>query len=319
MGNKRQIGDIMGYREELIELVKEWTEDAIDISDNWDEWEDFLTKQDYIKTYDEVYEMDLSHLQSFGHDFDNTEDYINDDGTWNVEQLISEDNDITKMSNGCYFVHHQQYIDDYVIDLFYEQQAEKEKQKHLNWSLNQAYIDLDQSYNGFNRFDALLFIFGHDFGSQKLYFASDMEKVRRELLKCIKSVLNLIDDSIYDGSIELWLPNHNVWSDAEDEHYCELIMFGGYEIFADGQKILNSDAIILKDEESIRTLEYFTYENMNQLCDYIGELFEFYKNDVFNVGDKEYEQEINQKLNDIINNYWMNTIEFDYAEFYSHI
>ena len=81
---------------------------------------------------------------------------------------------------------------------------------------------------------------------------------------------------------------------------------------------MDSDAIILKDEESIHTLDYFTYENMNQLCDYIGELFEFYKNDCFNVGDKEYEQEINQKLNDIIDDYWMNTVEFDYAEFYNN-
>ena len=190
------------------------------------------------------------------------------------------------------------------------------KQKHLDWSLNQAYIDLDQSHNAFNRFDALLFIFGHDFGNQKLYFASDMNKVRRELLKCIKSVLNLIDKNIDDGSIELWLPNHNVWSDAEDEHYCELIMFGGYGVFEDGHQILESDAILLIDDDGIRTLEYFTYENMNQLCNYIGEAFEFYKEDVLNVGNKRYEQVINKKLNSIIDNYWGDTIEFDYGEFY---
>lgn len=307
----------MGYREELTELVKEWTEDNIDITDNWNEWENFLTNQGIIKTYDEVYKMDLDHLHSCGHDYGDT--YITDNGEWDVESLIEDDGDITLMSNGCYFVHSQQYIDDYVIDLFYEQQKEKERQQHLNWSLNQAYIDLKESNNGFNRFDALLFIFGHNFGSQKIYFASDMDKVKRELLKCIKSIVNLIDDNIYDGSIELWLPNHNIWSDAEDEHYCELIMFGGYEILSDGQKILDSDAIILKDEESIRTLDYFTYKNINELCDYVGELFEFYKNDCSDVGDKEYEQEINEKINNIIDSYWMNTIEFDYAEFYSNI
>lgn len=307
----------MGYREELTNLVKTYTEDNIDITDNWDDWEKFLTNQDIIKSYDEVYEMDLDHLCSCGHDYGDT--YITDSGEWDVESLIDNDEDITLMSNGCYFVHNQQYIDDYTIDLFYEQQEEKAKQQRLNWAINQAYIDLKESSNAFGRFDALLFVFGHDFGNQKVYFASDMDKVRRELLKCMKSVINLIDDSIYDGSIELWLPNHNVWSDAEDEHYCELIMFGGYEVLSDGQKILDSDAIILKDEESIRTLEYFTYENINQLCNYIGEVFEFYKNDCFNVGDKAYEQKINQKLNDIIDNYWMNTIEFDYAEFYSNM
>ena len=307
----------MGYREELTNLVKVHTEDNIDITDDWNDWENFLTEQGIIKTYDEVYEMDLDHLRCCGHDYGDT--YITESGEWDVESLIDNDEDITLMSNGCYFVHNQDYIDGYTIDRFYEQQEEKKRQQHLNWSINQAYVDLKESSNAFSRFDALLFIFGHNFGSQKVYFASDMNKVRRELLKCMKSVVNLIDDSIYDGSIELWLPNHNVWSDVEDEHYCELIMFGGYEILSDGQKILDSDAIILKDEESIHTLEYFTYENINQLCDYIGEFFEFYKNDCFNVGDKAYEQEINKKLNSIIDNYWMNTIEFDYAEFYSNM
>ena len=246
----------MGYREELTNLVKVHTEDNIDITDDWNDWENFLTEQGIIKTYDEVYEMDLDHLRCCGHDYGDT--YITESGEWDVESLIDNDEDITLMSNGCYFVHNQDYIDGYTIDRFYEQQEEKKRQQYLNWSINQAYIDLKESSNAFSRFDALLFIFGHNFGNQKVYFASDMDKVRRESLKCIKSVVNLIDDNIYDGSIELWLPNHNVWSDAEDEHYCELIMFGGYEVLSDGQKILDSDAIILKDEESIRTLEYFT-------------------------------------------------------------
>lgn len=191
------------------------------------------------------------------------------------------------------------------------------KQEAINWAITQAYKDLNESSNAFSRLDALLFIFGHDFGEQKIFFASDIDKVKKELLKCIKDTLNVINDIIYDDSIDLWLPNKNIWSDEEDDHYCQLIKFGGYEILADGQKILDADAILLIDEESNHTLEYFTYENMNELCDYIAEVFEFYKNDVFDVGDKAYEQEINQKLNKIIDNYWMNTIEFDYAEFYN--
>ena len=52
-----------------------------------------------------------------------------------------------------------------------------------------------------------MFVFGHNFGNQKLYFASDMEKVRRELLKCILdiepkeiTILNpeIIGSSYYD-------------------------------------------------------------------------------------------------------------------------
>ena len=303
----------MEYREELIKLVQMWTEDNIDITDNWSEWETFLTEQGYIKTYDEVYEMDLSYLQS-QQDM-NYWAY----GKWDVDALINDDNDITKMSNGCYFVHNQSYIDESDIDLFYEQQEAKAKQERLNYAITQAYKDLDKSFNAFSRFDALLFVFGHDFGSAKINFLSDINKVKEESLKCIQDVLNLMNKSIDDGFIKLWLPNHNIYSNEEDEKYCELIRFGGYSILEDGQKILNADAIILKDEESIQTLEYYTYENMNQLCDYIAELFEFYKEDVFNVGNKKYEQAINKKLNKIIDQYWKDgKIDFDYAEFYKN-
>ena len=112
----------MGYREELTELVREWTEDCIDITDNWNEWENFLTEQGYIKTYDEVYEMDLNYLVS-----NQDMDFWNEEQEeWDVESLIINDNDITEMSNECYFVHNQQYIDDYIIDLFYEQQERKD-------------------------------------------------------------------------------------------------------------------------------------------------------------------------------------------------
>lgn len=181
---------------------------------------------------------------------------------------------------------------------------------------NQSIIELDTSSNGFNRFESLLNILKNDFGDNRIYICTEIYKTRQEILHCINDVLNIVNDIIYDGSIELWIPNHNLWSDDEDNHYCKLIKFGGYEILSDGQKILDSDVIILKNEESIHTLEYFTYENINEFCEYIEEIFKFYRKDVSDVDDKAYEQAINKKLNQIIDNYWMNTIEFDYAEFY---
>ena len=300
------------YREELANLVETWTEDNIDIRDNWNDWEEFLSEQGYIKTYQEIYDMDLNYLI-------NEKDYNywdEENQKWNVESLIENDNDITKMSNGCYFAHNQQYIDDYIIDLFYEQQEEKAKQQRLNWSITQAYIDLDKSINGFSRIDALLFILAHNFGEEKIYFASSIGKVKKELLKCLKDFLSLVFHSNFDTQISLWIPNHDLWSNEEDEHYCDLIRFGGYEILSDGQKILDSDVIILKNEESIHTLEYFTYQNIDDFCEYIAEICESYKNDCYDVGDRTHTKEINEEINKIIDNYWMNTIEFDYAEFY---
>lgn len=301
----------MGYREQLIELMQEWTEDEIDITDKWTEWEEFLTKQGIIKTYEEVYEMDLNYLISTK----NYDYWDEENGRWDVERLIIDDNDITKMSNECYFVHNQDFIDESVIDDFYAEQEEKRMQKAIEENITQAYIDLKTSINAFSRFDALLFIFAHNFGKEQIYFATEMSKVRQQLLYCINDVLSLVNDTIYDGSIKLWIPNHNLWSDEEDEHYCELIRFGGYEILSDGKKILNSDVIILKNEENIQTLDYFTYQNIDDFCDYIAEVFEFYKNDCNDVGDRAYSEEINKKINNIIDNFWMNTIEFDYAEF----
>lgn len=303
----------MGYIEELTKLVKKYTENEVDITENWNEWEDFLSDQGYIKTYKEVYAMDLAYLQN-----NKDMDYWAY-GKWDVDALIENDEDITPMSNGCFFVHNQESIPQSVIDEFYKQLKDRKKQQALNYAIFQAYEDLHYSENGFSRFDALLFIVGHDFGyeSEKLYFASDIKKVKRELLECFKEVLKLMNDSIDDGYIELWLPNHNEYSNEEDEKYCKLIRFGGYSILEDGQKILNSDAILLKNEESIHTLEYFTYQNMHQLSNYIGELFEFYKKDCFDVGDKEYEQEINEELNRIIDYYWKNgKIDFRSADFF---
>lgn len=176
-----------------------------------------------------------------------------------------------------------------------------------------AYISLKNSNNGFKKFKSILTIFKNNFGEQKIYWASNIDKVRKQLLYCINDVLDLINDNIEDGSIRLWIPNHT-YSNEEDEHYCELIYFGGYEILSDGQTILDSDVIILKDEESIQSLDCYKYENMDYFFNYIEEVFEYYEKDVRDVDDREYEKEINKKLNNIINQYWQNTIEFDYAE-----
>ena len=178
--------------------------------------------------------------------------------------------------------------------------------------------DLNISNNGFNRFQALLTILKNDFDGIRLYLCTDIDKTKQQILYCINDVLKLINHSIYDGSIQLWIPNHNMWSNEEDDHYCELIKFGGYEVLSNGQQILDSDVIILKNEESIHTLDYFTYQNIDEFCNYIEDVFSFYRKDVSDVDDSDYTYEISEKINKIINQYWMNTFEFDYAEYYLH-
>lgn len=310
----------MGYREELIELVKEWTEDSIDITDDWNEWEEFLTQQGYIKTYKEVYEMDLSHLQSFGHDFDNTEDYINDDGTWNVEQLISEDNDIVKMSNECYFVHNQDYIDEYTIDKFYEQQAEKQKQKMLELKITQAYMDLKLANNGYNRLEYLLTIFKHNFGKESIYLLTSQDKTKKEFVKCMNEVLEIRNHFGEDYGYFHTIIFENTASDEEDEKYMKVLKHIGYDAFCqNAENILESDFVILENYDGNQDVQWFTYENIEDFVNYIEDVVLLIRKEVIAIGDKEFEIKVHQKLEEIIDNYWMNTIEFDYAEFFSNI
>lgn len=303
----------MDYREELAQLVEKWTEDKIDIRDNWNEWEEFLTKEGIIKTYDEVYEMDLRYLV----DNQLLSFFDEDKKEWNVDKCIQFDDDITKMSNGCYFCHMQINIDDFIIEEFYQEQKEKEQQKETEQAITQAYTQLYEKYdeNGFNRFKALLLILRNNFGKEKLYFLTDINKVKRELLYCINEVLiDHINTSVDNGYSKLWIPNH-VHSNNEDEHYCELIRFSGYQILENGAEILESDVIILEEEDNNQTLHYFTYQNIDEFCDYIESAFNYYINDFEYIDNKKYLYEENQKINDIIFKYWGNTIEFDYAQF----
>ena len=291
----------------ITELVKQWTEDNIDISEQYQKWKMFLKTNGYLMSYKEVYQMDLEYLQSNkDHKFFNEET-----NEWDVKSLIAVDNDIEKINNNLFFVHRQQYIDKDDIKSFY-------KQEHTILAVKQAMNDLNISNNGFNRFQALLTILKNDFDWARLYLCTDIDKTKQQILYCINDVLKLINHSIYDGSIQLWIPNHNMWSDEEDDHYCELIKFGGYEVLSNGQQILDSDVIILKNEESIHTLDYFTYQNNDEFCNYIEDVFSFYRKDVSDVDDSDYTYEISEKINKIINQYWMNTFEFDYAEYYLH-
>lgn len=102
-------------KEAIIKLTKEWTSDNIDVSKYWKKWYKFLQTKGYIKTYQEIYDMDLAYLQcNKDYDF-----WIN--GEWDVDLLINNDNDIEQIDNNLYFYHHQELIDEDIIDEFYEQ------------------------------------------------------------------------------------------------------------------------------------------------------------------------------------------------------
>lgn len=318
------------HKETFIKVAKDFMLNYgdIDVEKDYEKWVEHLSP--YIYTLEYAVKCDEDWIYCNRKDVwcDYTEEEKEEiEANWDewIIGFVEADNDYTEITddeNGqrYFFRHNQECLDISEIEDFYEtydierplSDAEIKQQKE-NKKMLQAYYDLNISYYGFKRFKALLHIFKNDFGEQKIYWASNIDKVRKQLLYCINDVLDLINDNIEDGSIRLWIPNHT-YSNEEDEHYCELIYFGGYEILSDGQTILDSDVIILKDEESIQSLDCYKYENMDYFFNYIEEVFEYYEKDVRDVYDREYEKEINEKLNNIINQYWQNTIEFDYAE-----
>ena len=178
----------------------------------------------------------------------------------------------------------------------------------------QEYINLKISNDGFNRLKSLLNIFNNDFGEEKIYFLSNMDKVKKEILYCLNDVLSALDDVLGTGNLKLWIPKHYA-CDEEDEQYCELIRFGGYNVIRDADAILGSDVIILKCDDGNQTLKYITYENIKPLCKEIEEYFNFCINMLLHIGNYEKIKEINDEINDIIDYYWnKGKIDFDYAE-----
>ena len=179
--------------------------------------------------------------------------------------------------------------------------------------MKQEYMNLKISNDGLNRLKSLLTIFNNDFGEEKIYFLSNMDKVKRETLYCLNDTLNVFN-GILGRNLKLWIPKHYA-CDEEDEQYCELIRFGGYNVIRDADAILASDVIILKDDYGEQTLEYIIYENIKPLCKEITEYVNFCTNKLLHIGEYEKIKQINDEINCIIDYYWnQGCIDFDYSE-----
>lgn len=297
------LGDKMDYREELAKLVETWTEDNIDIRNNWNDWEEFLSSQGYIRTHDEVYEMDLNYLiNEKDPDFWNKETQ-----EWDVESLINCDEDITEMSNGCFFVHNQEYIDEYDIERFYEQLEERKRN-------TEAYLTLSDSKNAFKRMNSLIKLLKNDFGRERIFFASSMDKVRKESVKCLIDILTIRNTYFSDyGLFKIIIFNHTT---NEDDKFVKVLKHIGCANFCyDAQTILESDVVILSECDSIQDAYYFTYENIKDFGNYIEDVLSIIEKECNDIDDIDFTAKINKRINHIIDNYWQNTFEFDYANF----
>lgn len=294
-------------REQLRKIVKEWTENNIDIEEDFNNWCEFLTKEKYIQTYDEIYQMELEHLSSEKEIYD--EYYDKENSIWNVDKLINDDNDIEMIIDGLYFVHNQSYIDKYIIDDFYEY-------KEINNRVKYAYRNLNKLHDNFNRAKSLLIVLQNDFGIYKHYLSTDIQYTRERMLIAIKDILNImyVYNNDNDYSIELFV------SDNTKSQYQKLIKdliyyTNGYDILKNSDIILESDAILFETDASKHTVQYYTYDNIDELCDYIEDVFSNFVKFVLHLYDREEIQQINQELGEAIDNCW-DRIDFDYYQFY---
>lgn len=295
----------MDYREELANLVETWTEDNINIRNNWNDWEEFLSEQGYIKAYQEVYDMNLNYLIN-----EKDYDYWDEKNQqWNVESLIEDDNDIVKMSNGCFFVHNQEYIDEYDIERFYEQLEERKRN-------TEAYVTLRYSKNAFKKMNSLIRLLKNDFGKEKIYFASSMDKVGEESIKCLIDILRIRNTYFSDCGTFRAIMFDNTNTTEEDNKYIKILQHIGFADFCyDAQTILESDFVILTEWENIQDVMCFTYDNIKDFGNYIEDVLSIIEKECNHIDDIDFTAKINKRINHIIDNYWQNTFEFDYANF----
>ena len=99
------------------------------------------------------------------------------------------------------------------------------------------------------------------------------------------------------------------FTNTDDELYKHFIDFGGFnQVLMQGNDILNASIILLDNSTEKHLIKCFDISHENDAYDIIDESIEAMKD--------TYLDEDNDAINEIINEFWMNTIEFDYEEFY---
>lgn len=184
--------------------------------------------------------------------------------------------------------------------------------------MKQKYMILkNKEEDAFKRMNALLYILKNNFGEEVIYFASDMDKVRKELTKCLSELLNIRNNNfgMDYGTIKAIILDKDIKSESEDEKYVKIIRHCGYDVFEYGSDILASDVVILVECDGIHDAYWFTYQNIDDFANYIEDVLSIIKKECDDIDDADFTYVINKKINNVINKYWMNTVEFDYAEF----
>lgn len=182
--------------------------------------------------------------------------------------------------------------------------------------MKQKYMILkNEEEDAFKRMNALLYILKNNFGEEVIYFASNMDKVKKELTKCLSDLLNIrnYNFKMDYGTIKAVILDKDIKSEYENEKYVEIIRHCGYDILEYGSDILASDIIILTEYDSIYDAYWFTYQNIDDFANYIEDVLSIIEKECDDINDINFFNEINNEINDVINQYWGNTIEFDYA------
>ena len=176
--------------------------------------------------------------------------------------------------------------------------------------MKQEYVILQKSKNSYKRCKALINIIKRDFGEEVIYMCTPIEKAKEEILKCFNNIFKYISwlNHIDETEKVYHFYRMSCFTNTDDELYKHFIDFGGFnQVLMQGNDILNASIILLDNSTEEHLIKCFDISHENDAYDIIDESIDAMKD--------TYLDEDNDAINEIINEFWMNTIEFDYAEF----
>ena len=177
--------------------------------------------------------------------------------------------------------------------------------------MKQEYVILQKSENSYKRCKALINIIKEDFGEEIIYMCTPIDKAKEEILKCFNNIFKYISWLNHIDETEKIYHFYRMccFTNTDDELYKHFIDFGGFnQVLMQGNDILNASIILLDNSTEEHLIKCFDISHENSAYDIIDESIDAMKD--------TYLDEDNDAINEIINEFWMNTIEFDYEEFY---
>lgn len=178
--------------------------------------------------------------------------------------------------------------------------------------MQNEYMILKKSTSSYKRCKSLINIYREEFGEKSIFLCTPIDKAKEEILKCFNKIFEYISwlNHIPKSEQVYKFYRMSCFTNTDDDFYKNLIDFGGFnQVLMQGNDILEASIILLNNSTEEHLIECFSIEKEKQALDVIEESIDAIKNSYL-ITD-------NDEINSIINDFWMNTIEFNYGEMLS--